>query len=157
MSETNEIIKFGDIKSVLDYLEQIKDDLHNKTLSEQIEFKAEVKNRHDKRQVHMLLGRLEDQFKIRKALSYLVTALFAIVSFAIGSLTNFFVNNLPDTELKSYTAPVIIFLFYILALAGWIYLAYDETSRLRKISRYKRLIQECFDEMPEKKHFRRRV
>ncbi|MFE4585323.1 hypothetical protein ACFRA1_08690, partial [Bacillus subtilis] len=107
MNETNEIKKFGDIKSVLDYLEQIKDGLHNKTLSEQIEFKEEVKNRHDKRQVQMLLGRLEDQLKIRKALSYLVTALFAIVSFAIGSLTNFFVSNLPDTELKSYTAPVI--------------------------------------------------
>lgn len=157
MNEANEIIKFGEIKSVLDYLEQIKSDLHNKTLSEQSKFKEELKNKLDKRQIQMLLGRLEDQFEIRKALSYLVTALFAIVSFAIGSLTKFFVSNLAETGLKSYTAPVIIFLFYILALVAWIVLSYAESNRLRKISRYKRLLQECLDEMPDKKYFRRRV
>ncbi|MCY8001072.1 hypothetical protein [Bacillus haynesii] len=157
MNETNEINEFGEIKAVLDYLEQIKSDLHNKTLSEQIKFKEELKNRLDKRQIQMLLGRLEDQYEIRKALSYLVTALFAIVSFAIGSFTKFYVSNLAETELNSYLAPIIIFLFYILALATWIVLSYAESSRLRKISCYKRLLQECLDEIPEKRYFRRKV
>lgn len=157
MNETNEINEFGEIKADLDYLEQIKSDLHNKTLSEQIKFKEELKNRLDKRQIQMLLGRLEDQYEIRKALSYLVTALFAIVSFAIGSFTKFYVSNLAETELNSYLAPIIIFLFYILALATWIVLSYAESSRLRKISCYKRLLQECLDEIPEKRYFRRKV
>ncbi|MGY4715355.1 hypothetical protein ACXDMD_12350 [Bacillus amyloliquefaciens] len=152
MNEANEIIEFGgEIKSVLDYLEQIKSDLHNKKLSEKSEFKEELKNKHDKRQIQMLLGRLEDQFEIRKALNYLVTALFAIVSFAIGSLTKFFVSNLAETVLKSYKP------LYILALVAWIVLSYAESNRLRKISRYKRLLQECSGEMPDKKYFRRRV
>ncbi|KXZ16397.1 hypothetical protein P4T89_19300 [Bacillus nakamurai] len=157
MEETNQIKEFGEIKDVLNYLEEVKDDLHDKSLSEQIEFRYEIKKRHDKEQIRMFIGRLEDQFELNKAKSYLITALFAIASLFIGSMMKFYVSILSKSQTAQFLAPIIILLFFLTLLGLWGKLSIDESGRLRKIIRYKRLLQECLDEMPEKRHFRRRV
>ncbi|WP_282627653.1 hypothetical protein [Bacillus subtilis] len=157
MNETSEIKEFGDIKSVLEYLEQVNKDLHKKSFSEQIEFKQEIKKRHNKSQIQMFLGRLEDQFEFRKTISYLLTALFAILSLIIGTLANFTVNNIGELGLNMNSAIVLLFIIFMIALIliGWVII--PEARDLKKLNRYKRLIKECLDEMPEKKYFRRRV
>lgn len=157
MSKSREINEFGEIKSVLAYLEQVKKGIHNKSLSEQIEFKKEIKKRHDKKQIQLFIGRLEDQFEIRKTIGYLITALFAISSLVIGSTINFALNNLEKLGWSFDMAPLAILLLFLTALLGWCLLSNEEFGRLRKISSYKRLLQECLDEMPEKRYFRRRV
>lgn len=157
MNETSEIKEFGDIKNVLEYLEQVNKDLHKKSFSEQIEFKQEIKKRHNKSQIQMFLGRLEDQFEFRKTISYLLTALFAILSLIIGTLANFTVNNIGELGLNMNSAIVLLFIIFMIALTliGWVII--PEARDLKKLNRYKRLIKECLDEMPEKKYFRRRV
>ncbi|QAW48441.1 hypothetical protein ETK69_01135 [Bacillus velezensis] len=158
MNETNELIEFGEIKDVLNYLEEVKEDLHDKSLSEQIAFKKEIEERHDRNQIQMLLGRLEDQFEFNKAKSYFITSLFAIASLFIGSMIRFYMSILPpQSQWSQILAPIIILLFFLALLFLWGKVSIDESGRLRKIIRYKRLLQECLEEIPEKRHFRRRV
>ncbi|MCY7895117.1 hypothetical protein MOB09_19385 [Bacillus vallismortis] len=149
--------KFGEIKSVLVYLEQIKKDIHTKSLSEQIEFKKEIKERHDKKQIQMLHGRLEDQFELKKAISYLVTAFFALVSLVISSTMSFSLGIIKENGLNLATAAVVIIYLFFIAVGAWVVISKFEGGRLGKLNCYKRLLQECLDEMPDKRHFRRRV
>lgn len=155
MNETNEVNEFGKIKNVEVYLQRVKRNIHKKSISDQITFKKEIKNRHDKKQIQMLLGRLEDQIDNKKALSHFTTAFFAILSFILGSTLNYGLKLL--TEAEASVAPTIILLVFYVAGLIWFVLSNWESRGLKKLSLYKRLLQECLDEMPEKKYFRRRV
>ncbi|MGG1362670.1 hypothetical protein ABE287_13640 [Bacillus velezensis] len=157
MNETNGIKEFGEINSVLGYLGKVKQDLHNKSFSEQIEFKEEIKKRHDKSQIQMFLGRLEDLFEVKKAKSYLITPAFAIISLFIGFFINLFIKESQESDFSPIIIILFISLLYIMVVVFWGSLLRRETNNLRKIKRYKRLLQECLDEMPEKRQFRRRV
>ncbi|MEC3796982.1 hypothetical protein ABEY46_19480 [Bacillus velezensis] len=157
MSESKEINEFGEIRSVLVYLEQVKKGVQNKSFFEQIEFKEEIKKRHDKKQIKMLHGRIEDQFEIKKAISYLVTAFFAIISLVIGSTLSFSLSIIRDNGLDLELGVTVINSLFFIAVGAWLILSNFESGKLSKISSYKRLLQECLDEMPEKSHFRRRV
>ncbi|MCV0026916.1 hypothetical protein [Bacillus sp. XT-2] len=161
MSKSKEINEFGEIKSVLVYLEQIKKGIHKKTLSEQIEFKDKIKKCHDKKQIQMLLGRMEDMIENKKASSHFTTAFFAILSFILGSTLNYGLSRTEGLSLTeeaegSAASTIIILVFYI-AGGIWFLLSFMYSKRLKKLSSYKRLLQECLDEMPDKRHFRRRV
>nr|CAF1785404.1 hypothetical protein NRS6116_04157 [Bacillus subtilis] len=157
MSETNRENEFGEIKSVLVYLEQIKKDIHTKSLSEQDDFKKEIKGRHDRKQIKMLHGRLEDQFEVKKAISYLVTAFLALVSLVIGSTMSFALGIIKDNGMNLSTAAVVIIYLFFVAIGAWVVISKFDSGRFGKLNCYKRLLQECLDEMPEKKYFRRRV
>lgn len=157
MDETNEIKKFGDIKSVLVYLEQVKNGLQNKSFSEQIEFKEEIKKLHDKRQIQMFLGRLEDQVEIRKMTSYLNAPYFAIMTLTFGGFMNFFMNSFKELGFGFLSVPLFIYMILILLSVIWHRLGLREIRSLKKLKCYKRLLQECLDEMPDKRHFKRRV
>ncbi|MEK4388175.1 hypothetical protein MHI19_01125 [Bacillus sp. FSL M7-1004] len=152
MSKTNEIIEFGDIKDAEIYLQRVEKDIHKKSFSDQKSFREEIKKRHDKKQIQMLLGRLEDMIDNKKALSHFTTAFFAILSFILGGTLNY-VLGLAEESLAS---TIIIWVFYT-AVVIWFALSFWESRRLSKLSGYKRLLQECLDEMPDKRHFRRRV
>ncbi|MCY8513531.1 hypothetical protein [Bacillus atrophaeus] len=152
MNKTNEIIEFGEIKDTEIYLEQVKKNIHKKSFSDQIAFKKEIKKRHDKKQIQMLLGRVEDQIEIKKALSHFTTAFFAILSFILGGTLNYGLRLAEASD----AATIIVMVFYIAGII-WFALSGGESKRLKKLSRYKRLLQECLDEMPDKRHFRRRV
>ncbi|MGG1189086.1 hypothetical protein ABE189_19040 [Bacillus subtilis] len=155
MSETKEIIEFGDIKDAEIYLLRVEKDIHKKSFSDQIAFKEEIKKRHDKKQIQMLLGRLEDMIENNKALSHFTTALFAILSFILGSTLNYGLSLAEEAE-GSAASTIIILVFYT-AVGIWFLLSFKDSKTLKKLSSYKRLLQECLDEMPEKKYFRRRV
>ncbi|MEC1261436.1 hypothetical protein P9D34_13440 [Bacillus swezeyi] len=155
MNDSNEKIEFGEIKSVLGYLEQVKEDVHKKSLSEQIAFKEEIKKHHDKKQIQMFLGRLEDQFEIKKAISYLTAAFFAIISLAIGSTMDHSLSIIKEYRLNLALASDVIIFLFLVSIGAWAVLSKMEAGRLGKISGYKRLLQECLDELPEKRHFRR--
>ncbi|OWP58532.1 hypothetical protein ETZ92_019300 [Bacillus velezensis] len=146
-------IEFGEIKDTEIYLQKVKKNIHKKSFSDQIAFKKEIKKRHDKKQIQMLLGRVEDQIEIKKALSHFTTAFFAILSFILGGTLNY---GLKLAEAGDAAATIIILVFYA-AGAIWFALSGGDSKRLKKLSSYKRLLQECLDEMPEKSHFRRRV
>ncbi len=154
MSECIEDNKFLNIKNVETYLTGIKKNIHKKSLSDQIAFKKEIKRRHDKKQIQMLMGRLEDQIENKKALSHFTTAFFAILSLVLGSTMNY---GLKLAEGDVGAAPTIIILVFYTAGLIWAVLSGWESRGLKKLSGYKRLLQECLDEMPEKKYFRRRV
>ncbi|WEZ00659.1 hypothetical protein P5634_01010 [Bacillus subtilis] len=149
MSETNRENEFGKIKSVLEYLQQIKKDIHTKSLSEQDDFKKEIIERHDRKQIKMLHGRLEDQFEVKKAISYLVTAFLALVSLVIGSTMSFALGIIKDNGMNLSTAALVIIYLFFIAIGAWVVISKFEGGRLGKISCYKRLLQECLDEMPE--------
>ncbi|AEP84959.1 hypothetical protein [Bacillus spizizenii] len=152
MSETKEIIEFGDIKDAEIYLQRVEKDIHKKSFSDQIAFREEIKKRHDKKQIQMLLGRLEDMIDNKKALSHFTTAFFAILSFILGGTLNY---GLGLAEV-SFASTIIILVFYT-AVAIWFALSFGESRRLKKLTGYKRLLQECLEEIPDKRHFRRRV
>ncbi|ASZ59921.1 hypothetical protein GII76_01100 [Bacillus subtilis] len=155
MNETNQIIEFGEIKDAEIYLQRVEKDIHKKSFSDQIAFKEEIKKRHDKKQIQMLLGRLEDMIENKKALSHFTTAFFAILSFILGSTLNYGLSLAEEAE-GSAASTIIILVFYT-AVGIWFLLSFKDSKRLKKLSSYKRLLQECLDEMPEKKYFRRRV
>ncbi|MCZ4246650.1 hypothetical protein O2313_03745 [Bacillus amyloliquefaciens] len=150
MNET----EFGEIKNTEIYLEQIKKNIHKKSFSDQNAFKKEIKKRHDKKQIQMLLGRVEDQIEIKKALSHFTTAFFAILSLIFGGMLNYGLRLV--AEAGDAAATIIIMVFYA-AAAVWFALSGGESKRLKKLTSYKRLLQECLDELPEKKYFRRKV
>ncbi|MEC2238599.1 hypothetical protein P9G72_05355 [Bacillus velezensis] len=154
MSEVSEENQFGKTKNVEIYLTGIKKNIHKKSLSDQIAFKKEIKRRHDKKQIQMLLGRLEDMIENKKALSHFTTAFFAILSFTLASTMNY---GLKLAEGDVSAAPTIIILVFYVAGFIWIVWSGWESRGLKKLSGYKRLLQECLDELPEKKYFRRRV
>ncbi|MBT2169674.1 MULTISPECIES: hypothetical protein [Bacillus] len=155
MNETNQIIKFGEIKDAEIYLQRVEKDIHKKSFSDQIAFKEEIKKRHDKKQIQMLLGRLEDMIENKKALSHFTTAFFAILSFILGSTLNYGLSLAEEAE-GSAASTIIILVFYT-AVGIWFLLSFKDSKRLKKLSSYKRLLQECLDEIPDKRHFRRRV
>ncbi|MED1174362.1 hypothetical protein ABE094_20810 [Bacillus inaquosorum] len=155
MNETNQIIEFGEIKDAEIYLQRVEKDIHKKSFSDQIAFKEEIKKRHDKKQIQMLLGRLEDMIENKKALSHFTTAFFAILSFILGSTLNYGLSLAEEAE-GSAASTIIILVFYT-AVGIWFLLSFKDSKRLKKLSSYKRLLQECLDEIPDKRHFRRRV
>ncbi|MEC1530459.1 hypothetical protein [Bacillus haynesii] len=161
MSESNEKIEFGKIKDTEMYLQQVEKNIHKKSFSDQIAFKEEIKKRHDRKQIQMLLGRLEDMIENKKALSHFTTAFFAILSFILGSTLNYGLSRAEGLSLTeeaegSVVSTIIILVFYI-AGGMWFLLSFKDSKRLKKLSSYKRLLQECLDEMLDKRHFRRRV
>ncbi|PSA91500.1 hypothetical protein C6370_18390 [Bacillus atrophaeus] len=161
MSETNEIIEFGKIKDAEIYLQRVEKNIHKKSFSDQIAFREEIKKRHDRKQIQMLLGRLEDMIENKKASSHFTTAFFAILSFILGSTLNYGLSRTEGLSLTeeaegSAASTIIILVFYI-AGGIWFLLSFMYSKRLKKLSSYKRLLQECLDEMPDKRHFRRRV
>ncbi|MGG1203206.1 hypothetical protein ABE208_21555 [Bacillus inaquosorum] len=155
MNETNQIIEFDEIKDAEIYLQRVEKDIHKKSFSDQIAFKEEIKKRHDKKQIQMLLGRLEDMIENKKALSHFTTAFFAILSFILGSTLNYGLSLAEEAE-GSAASTIIILVFYT-AVGIWFLLSFKDSKRLKKLSSYKRLLQECLDEIPDKRHFRRRV
>ncbi|CAF1787134.1 hypothetical protein NYE22_04515 [Bacillus sp. FSL K6-1560] len=158
MSKSKEINEFGEIKSVLVYLEEVKKGVHNKSLSEQIEFKEEIKKRHDKKQIQVFLGKLEDKIEIKKATSHLITAFFAIVSLVVGGTMSFLLGIIKEDGFDSAAASFVILYMCFVAGTAWFILTRVEFAGFGKICGYKRLLQECLDEMPDnKRHVRRRV
>ncbi|MCY8579354.1 hypothetical protein MOE23_03830 [Bacillus haynesii] len=153
MRDSNEKIEFGKIKTIEIYLQRFQKNLHKKSLADQIAFKDEIKKRHDKKEIQMFLGRLEDQIENKKALNHFTTAFFAILSFVLGSTLNYGLKLV--TEADADVAPTIILLVFYAAVVIWFVLSGWESRNLKKLSLYKRLLQECLDESPEKRHFRR--
>ncbi|MCY9097423.1 hypothetical protein MOE96_21485 [Bacillus inaquosorum] len=161
MSETKEIIVFGDIKDAEIYLQHVKKNVHKKSFSDQIAFREEIKKRHDKKQIQMLLGRVEDMIDNKKATSHFTTAFFAILSFILGSTLNYGLGratalSLTESDEGSAAGTIIMLVFYTAGLI-WFVLSFVYSKRLKKLTGYKRLLQECLEEMPDKRHFRRRV
>ncbi|MED3508019.1 hypothetical protein [Bacillus velezensis] len=147
MSKSKEINEFGEIKSVLVYLEQVKKGVHNKSLSEQAEFKEEIKKRHGKKQIQVLLGKLEDKVEIKKATSHLTTAFFAIISLIIGGTMSFLLGIIKEYGFNSAVVSFVILYFCLIAGTAWFILSKVELAGFGKLCGYKRLLQECLNEL----------
>ncbi|MEI1419883.1 hypothetical protein EFK13_00985 [Bacillus cabrialesii] len=91
----------------------------------------------------------------KKASSHFTTAFFAILSFIIGSTLNYGLSLTEEAEGNAVST--IIILFFYTAGGIWFISSFKYSKRLRKLSSYKRLLQECLEEMSDKRHFRRRV
>ncbi|MFN2747754.1 MULTISPECIES: hypothetical protein [Bacillus] len=153
MSDSIEKIEYGKIINIEIYLQRFQENLHKKSLADQIAFKDEIKKHHDKKEIQMFLGRLEDQIENKKALNHFTTAFFAILSFVLGSTMNYGLKLVTDADADA--APTIILLVFYSAVLIWFGVSGWESRCLKKLSLYKRLLQECLDELPEKRHSRR--
>ncbi|MGX1469005.1 hypothetical protein ACUW84_001587 [Bacillus sp. 153480031-1] len=149
--ETNEFTSFGQIRDVPMYLLRFGKNMHKANVAEQIAFKEKIKKHHDCKKIKMLLDRLEEGIDNHKASSHFTTAFFTILAVILGSTINYGLS-LADVE---GAAPLIILMTFYTAIIIWGYQSITHSRMLKKESRYKTLLQECIDEMSQKKSKRR--
>ncbi|WP_144483282.1 hypothetical protein [Bacillus pumilus] len=153
MNEINESTTFGQSKYIPSYLKQFGKDMHKADINQQTAFKKRIKENHDSKKIKMLLGRIEDMLDNQKSSNHLTTAFFGIVSFGFASLMNYSIN--PIKEIHEAGPYFLIIVTLIIVLFFWGKTVLDEKKELNELSRYKRLLQECLEELPEKKSKRR--
>ncbi|MFP7455090.1 hypothetical protein [Bacillus safensis] len=150
---TNEFTPFGRSRYMPNYLEQFGKNMHNANINQQIAFKEKIKKQHNRKEIQMLVGRIEDMLDNKKSLNHLTTAFFAIITLAFTGLMNYGVNSLKEIDERAPYLLVLITVTSIIWFWGKIFL--DERKELNELSRCKRLLQECLEELPEKKSKRR--
>ncbi|MEW6977462.1 MAG: hypothetical protein ACQEUO_04520 [Bacillota bacterium] len=153
INKTNESSSFGQSKYMQIYLKQFGKDMHKTTINQQTAFKERIKKDHDSKKIKMLLGRVEDMLDNKKSSNHLTTAFFGIVSFGFASLMNYSIN--PIKEIHVSGPYILIIITLTIVLLFWVKTVLDEKKELDELSRYKRLLQECLDEISEKKSKRR--
>ncbi|WP_206761797.1 MULTISPECIES: hypothetical protein [Bacillus] len=151
INETNEFTSFGQIRNVPMYLLRFGKNMHKASVAEQTAFKEKIKKHHDSKKIKMLLDRLEEGIDNHKASSHFTTAFFTILAFILGSTLNYGLT-LADAE---GTATLIILMTFYTAIIVWAYQSITHSNKLKKANRYITLLQECMDEISEKKSKRR--
>ncbi|MGX9293160.1 hypothetical protein ACSLGF_18685 [Bacillus sp. A015] len=153
MNEINESTTFGQSKYISSYLKQFGKGMHKATINQQTVFKEKIKKKHKPKEIQMLLGRIEDMIDNKKSFSHYTTALFAIMSFLFGSMMNYSVLMLKKVH---EFAPYFLIVYVAVLVVGiWVFNNQFEKKELLILNRYKRLLQECLEELPEKKSKRR--
>ncbi|GLF85270.1 hypothetical protein R51_03150 [Bacillus safensis] len=154
MNEINESTTFGQSKYIPSYLKQFGKDMHKATINQQISFKERIKKHHNRNDIQMLLGRIEDMIDNKKSSNHFTTAIFAIMSFLFGSMMNYGVGILKKIDER---APYFLILYVaIMAVGIWLWNSIIDRRELRVLNRYKRLLQECLEELPAEKKSKRR-
>lgn len=97
------------------------------------------------------MKRLEEGIDNQKSSSHFTAAFFVILSFTLGNMLNYFLGWVDILE----DATVLIIMVFYVALAIWGYLSWSHSNTLKKSNRYITLLQECVDEISEKKSKRR--
>ncbi|MCY9574669.1 hypothetical protein [Bacillus xiamenensis] len=69
MNKTNRKTSFDDATNARLYLQQFGGNMHRAKFSEQEKFKEKIKKKHDRKQIKMLLGRVEDMLDNKKSLN----------------------------------------------------------------------------------------
>ncbi|KRE20109.1 hypothetical protein ASE42_09485 [Bacillus sp. Root920] len=110
---TNEFTPFGRSRYMPNYLEQFGKNMHNANINQQIAFKEKIKKQHNRKEIQMLLGRIEDMLDNKKSLNHLTTAFFAIITLAFTGLMNYGVNSLKEIDER---APYLLVLLQLLLL-----------------------------------------
>ncbi|WP_342497859.1 hypothetical protein [Bacillus sp. FSL L8-0654] len=150
-NETREIKPFGQVRDVLIYLSRFGKNMYKANIDQQTEFKEKVKQLHDVKKIKILLKRLEEGIDNQKSSSHFTAAFFVILSFTLGNMLNYFLGWVDILE----DATVLIIMVFYVALAIWGYLSWSHSNTLKKSNRYITLLQECVDEISEKKSKRR--
>jgi len=172
--ETYDIESFGEIICVQSYLrkfgrlvvekaliEQKKNreetekeekvgELFKRNISMHIKFKEEIKKRHDRKEIQMLLGRIEDMIDNKNALSYTTAAFYVLLAFVLGNQLKYS-NDYLLVVIEDIRIQITVVIFVaVLAVGLWGYFTYKDKIELNELSCYKRLLQECLDEIPNR-------
>lgn len=168
--ETYDIESFGEIISVQSYLrkfgrlvvekaliEQKKNrerrkvgELFKRNISMHIKFKEEIKKRHDRKEIQMLLGRIEDMIDNKNALSYTTAAFYVLLAFVLGNQLKYSNDYLLVVIEDIRIQITVVIIVAVLAVGLWGYFTYKDKVELNELSCYKRLLQECLDEIPNR-------
>ncbi|MCY7437604.1 hypothetical protein P9F86_12355 [Bacillus altitudinis] len=154
MNKTNSKSSFDDATDARLYLQQFGANMHRAKFSDQGKFKEKIKEKHDRQKIKMLLGRIEDMLDNKKSLNYVFTAFFVILAFVIGNQIKFSESLFEYIEEISYQF-ISVYLGAFLAFIVWAILTYREKALLEELNGYKRLLQECLDEVSDMEKKRR--
>ncbi|MGN7043383.1 hypothetical protein [Bacillus safensis] len=149
MNKTNSKTSFDDATNARLYLQQFGENMHRAKFSEQEKFKEKIKKKHDRKQIKMLLGRVEDMLDNKKSLNYAFTAFFVILAFITGNQIKFSESLFKYIEEISYQF-IAVYLGAVLVLTVWTIRTYRDKALLEELNGYKRLLQECLDEIPDR-------
>ncbi|MBR0638762.1 hypothetical protein [Bacillus safensis] len=150
MNKTNSKTSFDDATNAQLYLQQFGKNMHIAKFSEQEKFKKEIKDDHDRKQIKMLLGRIEDMIHNTKALSYTTAAFYVILAFVLGNQLKYS-NDYLLVVIEDIRIQITVVIFVaVLAVGLWGYFTYKDKVELNELSCYKRLLQECLDEIPNR-------
>ncbi|PRS56877.1 hypothetical protein C6X98_20990 [Bacillus pumilus] len=122
--------------------------MHSAKFSEQEKFKDQIK-KHDRKHIKMLLGRIEDMLDNKKSLNHVFTAFFVILAFIIGNQIKFSESLFVYIKEISYQF-IAVCLGAVMVFIVWAILTYRDKALLEELNGYKRLLQECLDEIPDR-------
>ncbi|WOQ71405.1 hypothetical protein R0126_11955 [Bacillus stratosphericus] len=148
INETNEFTSFEQSKYIEIYLKQFGENMHQATINQQTAFKEKVKKQHNRKEIQMLLGRTEDSIENKKANKHYITALFAIMSFLFGIMMNHGITMVKKLSVHATIFTILIVSFYTLGV--WYVQNFVDRKEFKVLIRYKRLLQECLDEIPNR-------
>ncbi|CAL8900177.1 hypothetical protein FO510_05895 [Bacillus pumilus] len=148
INETNEFTSFEQSKYIEIYLKQFGKKMHKATINQQTAFKEKIKKQHNRKEIQMLLGRTEDIIENKKSNKHYITALFAIMSFLFGSMLNHGITMVKKLGVHAPTFTILYVAF--LTLGIWRMQSFVDRKEYKLLIRYKRLLQECLDEIPNR-------